>query len=196
MPPLFGNSDAICAKAIAALAEALTTSASNPEISSAYCLKAGPNAFSSSAKVVNVLSPIHSAKRPPLLGSSVAMRAMANAALADASTTSASMPFTLSAYSANAGPKSANSDPKSANEEPPVSQDVNPVIKSVAVRIRMASANDFTPFKELASTFLIPSINGVAFTIKSDKSLPICGRPDVTPVMKPLTTFPKNEPSP
>ena len=58
---------------------------------------AGPKRSNSAAKELRVLSPIHSARMPPLFGREFAISARDFAALAEFSTTEGSRPVTLSA---------------------------------------------------------------------------------------------------
>ena len=88
------------------------------------------------------------------------------------------------------GPNSANSAPKSASEVPPVSHDVNPSRTFAAVSASIAPAKLLTPSITVESTAFTPLINGIAFVMNVDNSVPNVAKlepPDIieaTPVIK------------
>ena len=74
--------------------------------------------------------------------------------------------------------------------------DTTPLISSATVKAIIAAARIPTPVNTLSSTILTPSINGVTFSMNSDKHSPNFGNNCMTASEKPATKLPSIEPIP
>ena len=164
---------AISAIAFPAVAAFVTVSASSPLTAFANPIIASPNGISWAPKALISFSPVKNPITPPELGRVAAISASVLPAVAAFATNSPSIPAMAMEKSRIASPKGTSWVAKSLREDPPVSQEVNPFRISAAVRIRIVSANAFTPSSMEGLSCVAPSINGCTFVINAERSAPI-----------------------
>ena len=87
-----------------------------------------------------------------------------------------------------------NCVPRSANDDAKGLRDAIELIKLVAVSATIVAASIPIPSSIEESTILIPTINGVAFIINSERFLPISGSPEDNPAPIPPIMLPTKLP--
>ena len=195
IPPEFGSAAAISATSFPASAPALTADSSIPETELENFINAMPNKGNMAAKSSISFSPTIKPTKPPLFGSAAAISASSFAASAAGLTFSTSIPSVLFANAPIALPNIARLAAKPAILLCPPNNEAIPSRMDAPVKIRIVSAKVFAPSNVSEPTFFIPFTKDSAFVIKSDKYVPIWGRPERTPARNPPIKEPKPSPT-
>ena len=140
-----------------------------------------------------LFSPANQDAIPPSLGISSAACAIALIALAAHFTVVTCDSPNVPKFAENCDiwvPRIGSCELKSVSDDPPVNQEVKLSSKFAPVRVRMTEVRDFTPSIAEALMVCAPAINGKAFVINMDSSVPSCAnedpplKKDATPAMR------------